>query len=132
MAKYGLALESALVARLEEIKGLAGRVCPIMDVRKSDGPLVVYQQRAETERQDLSGRTGLMEADFLVFVLHGTYEQMRSLAEEVKETLYALHGAHLAVENVTVELANPDLQELRVSLFRRSYTVRINYQIKED
>lgn len=132
MLNYGLALERAMVESLGKIEGLKGRVCPIMDVHKSDGPLIVYQQRTETERHDLSGRTGLLEADFLIFVLHSTYERMRHLAETVKDTLYALHGDHLRIEHITIELANPDLQELRVSLFRRSYAVKINYQIKED
>ena len=135
MEHNGIALEEALVAALEAVEGLKGRVCPVVDIQKSTGPLVVHDQREENGQQTLTGQTGLMTAGFQIHVLHGTYFKMRQLAERVKETIYSLCGyntAPLLVEAVTVELASPDIMETKVSMFRRTYDVTIQYQIKEE
>lgn len=133
MEHNGIALESALVAAMEALSGLDDRVCPIIDIQKSTGPLVIYDQKRESDERSLTGRTGLMEAEFRIHVLHSTYMKMRLLAENVKAALYAMEGSTtppLLIEAVGVELATPDLHEIKVSLFRRTYTVRIFYQIQ--
>ena len=135
MEHNGIALEEALVAVLEAVEGLKGRVCPVVDIQKSTGPLVVYDQREENGQQTLTGQTGLMTAGFQIHVLHGTYFKMRQLAERVKKKIYSLCGyntAPLLVEAVTVELALPDIMETKVSMFRRTYNVTFQYQIKEE
>ena len=135
MEHNGIALEEALVAALEAVEGLKERVCPVVDIQKSTGPLVVYDQREENCQQTLIGQTGLMTAGFQIHVLHGTYFKMRQLAERVKEKIYSLCGyntAQLLVEAITVELASPDIMETKVSMFRRTYNVTIQYQIKEE
>lgn len=135
MEHNGIVLEEALVAALEAVEGLKGRVCPIVDIQKSTGPLAVYDQRTENNQQTLIGRTELVTAGFQIHVLHGTYFKMRQLAEQVKEAIYGLCGyntAPLLIEAVTVELATPDIMETKVSMFRRTYNVTFQYQIKEE
>lgn len=135
MEENGIALEIAMVAALEKIDGLSGRVCPVIDIQKSTGPLVVYDQRRETEEQDIAGPNGLMYAEFQIHVLHNTYMNMRLLCEKAKDKLQALQGLQatpLLIETVEVELATPDLFEGKVELFRRTYNVKFNYQIKEE
>ena len=114
---------------------LPGRVCPVADIQHSEGPLAVYEQKEESEENAIDGLTGLATAVFLVHVIHSTYERMRLLSEQVKCAVQTMrqstHGA-LYIEEVTVNLATPDLYELRVDQFRRSYQVTIQYQIKED
>ena len=135
MEHNGIVLEEALVAALEAVEGLKGRVCPVVDIQKSTGPLVVYDQREENGQQTLAGRTELMAAGFQIHVLHGTYFKMRQLAEQVKEAIYSLCGyntAPLLIETVTVELASPDIMETKVSLFRRTYNINFQYQIREE
>lgn len=131
----GILLEKALTDAITAVEGLRDRVCPISDIQKSTGPLVVYDQREEKEHQTLGGDSGLLEAQFQVFVLHSTYTSMRLLAEKVKRAVKGLQGAQLLpliVESVTVTLGTPDLLEAKVELFRRSYNVSISYQYKEE
>lgn len=131
--EHGIALEAALTSAIEALDGLDDRVCPIIDIQKNTGPLVIYDQKREANERDLSGRTGLLEAEFRIYVLHSTYMKMRLLAEEVKAALQSMEGSTsppLHIEAVDVELATPDLHEIKVSLFRRTYTVRFLYQIQ--
>ena len=131
--EHGIALEAALTSAIEALDGLDDRVCPIVDIQKSTGPLVIYDQKRESDERCLTGRTGLLDAEFRIHVLHSTYMKMRLLAEKVKAALQSMEGSTsppLYIEAVDVELATPDLHEIKVSLFRRAYTVRFLYQIK--
>lgn len=135
MENSGIMLEETLVAALELITGLRGRVCPVVDIHKSSGPLVVYDQKTETEEQELVGDTGLQTAAFQIHVLHSTFRSMRLLSETVKTTLKSLRGSQkgpLHIETAIVELAAPDILETAVQLFRRTYNVTFDYQIKEE
>ncbi|MBP3478091.1 MAG: hypothetical protein J6K03_01240 [Oscillospiraceae bacterium] len=131
----GLLLEKTLVAALQTVDGLSGRVCPIQDIQKSSGPLAVFGQQDESEENAIDGLTGMSTAVYEIHALHGTYQKMRLLAEQIKRTIQALRqyaeGA-LYIEEVTVALASRDIYEDRVQLFRRTYKVTIQYQIKED
>ena len=133
--KNGLLLENTLVAALRAVDGLSDRVCPIQDIRKSDGPLAVFDQQEESEEMAMDGLTGLETAVYIVHAMHGTYEKMRLLAEQIKNTIQALRQhaeGSLFIEDVAIALASRDIYEDRVQLFRRSYKVTIQYQIKED
>ena len=135
MNTNGIALEEAMVAALKALDGLKDRVCPVVEIKKNDGPLVVYDQRTETDEQELAGDSGLLAAVFEIHVLHGSYMKMRLLAETVKTALKTLRGTDngpLRIEAVIVELATPDIREGKVQLFRRTYNVTFHYQIKEE
>ncbi|MBE6959962.1 MAG: hypothetical protein E7448_04480 [Ruminococcaceae bacterium] len=133
--KNGLLLENTLVAALRAVDGLFDRVCPIQDIHKSDGPLAVFEQQEESEESAMDGLTGLETAVYIVHAMHNTYEKMRLLAEQIKNTMKALRQhaeGSLFIEDVAVALASKDIYEGRVQLFRRAYKVTIQYQIKED
>jgi len=131
----GILLEVTMIAALEALDGLSGRVCPVIDIQKNTGPLVVYDQKIERQEQELEGDSGLQTASFEIHVLHSTYRRMRLLSETVKTALKSLRGSTkgpLLIEAVILELATPDLLEGKVQLFRRTYNVTFNYQIKEE
>lgn len=132
MESKELILEETLVAEIEAIEGLPGRVCPVVEIHISTGPVVVYDQRKETEEPDISGGTGLLTAEFDVHCLHSTYKKMRLLAEAVKKQIKGMQrdGSPLIIESVQVEQTTPDILESRVQLYRRTYNVRIQYQIQ--
>lgn len=135
MERNGIALEQILAENLEAIESLKDRVCPVVDIQKSTGPLAVYDQREESDQKALSGATGLLSAAYQVHVLHNTYLKMRQLAERVKAALNALQGYHqspLMIEAVSVELGTPDILESKVQLYRRTYNVIFQYQIEEE
>lgn len=135
MEQSGILLEQTITAALEAIEGLEDRVCPVVDIQKSTGPLAVYDQSMDNEQRELSGSTGLLTAEYRVHVLHNTYLKMRKLSEQVKAELSALQGhyqAPLLIEAVTVELGSPDIMESKVNMFRRTYNVNFQYQFKEE
>lgn len=135
MKNKGILLEETMTAALEALEGLKDRVCPIVDIQKNTGPLVVYDQKIEREEQELTGDSGLQTARFQLHVMHSTYRKMRLLSEAVKSALKSLRGktyGPLLIEAVIVELAAPDLLESKVQLFRRTYDVTFYYQIKEE
>lgn len=135
MEQSGILLEETIVEALKALDGLSDRVCPVVDIQKSTGPLVVYDQRIEKEEQELIGGSGLQTAGFQIHVLHSTYRKMRLLSESVKSALLKLQGVingPLLIEAVTAELATPDILETKVQLFRRTYNFTFNYQIKEE
>lgn len=135
MEHNGILLEEALKAALEAVEGMKGRVCPVVDIQKSTGPLAVYDQNGETEIKMLTGSSELLTAEYQVHVLHNTYLKMRQLSEAVKPALNALQGyyqAPLLIEVVSVELGSKDIMETKVDLFRRTYNVKFQYQFKEE
>lgn len=130
-----IVLEETMVAALEACEGLKGRVCPVVDIKNSSGPLVIYDQRTETGEQELEGDTELKSAMFQIHVLHGTYRQMRLLCGIVKGALKKLKGTKyeaLTIEALSVEQGTPDILEEKVGLFRKTYNVTFFYQIKEE
>ena len=135
MENNELLLEKKLVAALETVDDLSGRVCPVEDIQKSTGPLAVYEQQEETEENCIDGLSGLAVAVYKIHVFHGTYQKMRLLAEQVKKAVLDLRQSAfgiLCIEEVTMKMAHPDVMENKVHLFRRAYSVTIHYQIKED
>ena len=130
-----LLLEETLVAALEVVEGLSGRVCPIVDIQKSTGPLAVFEQQDESEDNAIDGLTGLCTAVYFVHAMHGTYTKMRLLAEQIKDAIQNLRrhaDVSLCIEDVTISMASPDIYEDRVRLYRRTYKVTIHFQIKEE
>ena len=130
-----LLLEETLVVALEAVEGLSDRVCPILDIQKSTGPLAVFEQQDESEENAIDGLTGLCTAVYKIHAMHGSYAQMRLLAERIKNAMQNMRehaDASLYIEDVTVNMASPDFYEDRVRLFRRTYKVTIHYQIKEE
>ena len=135
MDNSGILLEETLKIALETVPKLPGRVFPVADIQHSEGPIAVYEQKEESEDNAMDGLTGLVTAVFLIHVIHSTYERMRLLSEQVKSAVQTMRqSTHstLHIEEVTVNLASPDIYELRVEQFRRSYQVTFQYQIKED
>ena len=130
-----LLLEETLVTALKAVEGLSDRVCPILDIQKSTGPLAVFEQQDESEDKDIDGLTGLCVAVYMVHAMHGTYTKMRLLSERIKNAIQNMRqyaDVSLCIEDVTISMASPDIYEDRVRLFRRTYKVTIHYQIKEE
>ena len=135
MENNGIVLLETMVAVLEGMDGMKDRISPVVDIQKSTGPLVVYDQTGESGQDTLTDRTGLMTAKYQIHVLHNTYLKMRHLAEKTKTALESLQGHYrspLLIETVSVELGSPDILEAKVQLFRRTYDVTFNYQFKEE
>ncbi len=135
MEEKMLQLEKTLVAVLSDINGLHDRISPVIELCDIKPPLVVYEETTETETQALDGATGLFTAKYVIHAFGASYKAVRILGERVRSKLRSLDGLSgegLLIENINIELAAQDRYSSKSVLYRRAYSVTINYQIKEE
>lgn len=123
--------DQVIVAALEPIAGLAGKVFPLEGLKNAAAPFVFYLQQTEDEEEALDGLTGLLSASFEINCVARTYAGLIALAGAVRLALLALRGtAHdgLLIERATVRQTSPDLKEREVNLWRRMYILQLDYQ----
>ena len=116
--------EAVVYADAEAYRGIEG-------LKNAAAPFVFYIQSAEDEEDALDGRTGLESASFEIHCVAKTYAGLIYLAGSVRLALQELQGTThngLLIERVQVRQASPDLKEEEVNLYRRAYTLQINYQ----
>lgn len=126
-----MSLESIIIARVEQIPALSGKVFPAEALQGASAPFVFYLLTADEDETDLSGVNELKFSQFEVSVVAATYPQLISIAAQVKSALFALTGASsgsLEIQQVSVTLASPDLKETQVNLYRRAFSLRIYYK----
>lgn len=126
--------EEVILAVLEPITGLLGKVYPAEAIKNDPAPFVFYLQHSEDEEEALDGHTGLMSADFEINCVAPTYAGLTRLVADVRQALQSMQGVtygDLLIERATVRQASPDLKEKEVNLYRRMLTLAIHYQ-KED
>ena len=130
-----MTLDKIIKATLEPIAGLDGHVYPLEGLKNATPPFAFYLQTAEDEEDTLDGRTGLLEAAFEVHIVAKTYANLIWLAGSAKLALQELQGTtheDLLIERASVRQTSPDLKETEVNLYRRVYTLRVNYQKEEN
>lgn len=135
MEEKMLQLEKTLVAALDGIAGLHDHISPVIEIYDIKPPLVVYEETTEAETQALDGATGLFTAKYVLHVFGASYKAVRILGERVRSKLRSLDGLSeegLLIENINIELAAQDRYSSKSVLYRRAYSVTINYQIKEE
>lgn len=123
--------EKAILAALEQIEGLSGRVYPLEGLKNAAAPFVFYFRQTEDEEDALDGPTGLLTATFEINCVAQTYARLVALCGVVRPALQKLQGyAHdgLLIERAHTQQASPDLKEREVNLYRRMYILQINYQ----
>ena len=126
--------EKAILAVLEPIAGLRGKVYPAEAIKNDPAPFVFYLQHSEDEEETLDGPAGLMSADFEINCVAQTYAGLTGLVAAVRKALQSMQGVtygNLLIERVSVRQASPDLKEKEVNLYRRMLTLAIHYQKEE-
>lgn len=126
-----MSLESIIIARVEQLSALSGKVYPAEALQGASAPFAFYLLTADSAEAALSGLTELHIAQFEISVVTATYPQLIALAAQVKTKLWALPGAksgNIEIQQVEVSLASPDLKEMQVNLYRRAYSLRIYYK----
>ncbi len=109
------------------------KVYPGEAPKTAGSPFVVYMMASNREKMALDGPTGLWTAVFDVNCVADTYSVMVSLAERVSSALSEIRGKTfdgLLVEQVNIQ-ASPDLKEVDVGLWRRLYTLTLDYQVTD-
>lgn len=126
--------ENAILAALEPLEGLGGKVYPLEGLKNATAPFVFYLLDAEDEEEALDGPTGLQTATYEINCVAQTYAGLLTLAVAARGALRALQGFSqdgLLIERAVVQQTSPDLKEREVGLFRRRYSLRLNYQKEE-
>ena len=109
-------------------------------------PFLFYIPSADAEEETLDGPTGLQSFTATLHCVAGTHRGLQLLCQRCKKAMLQMRGAFystpdpdseegpkglILVENVTAEQVSPDLLEMEVGLYRRMYTIRIDYQTEE-
>ena len=138
--------EFALVQALEAIPVLKDRVNAMQPPKSARAPFCFYIPAIDTEQQDFDGPTGLQSWSGTVHLVAGGARTLQLLCAKAKKALHDMRGTVFAtpeedqdegqkgrvlIEYVEIEQSSPDLFEAEVGLYRRVYTVRLDYQTEE-
>lgn len=138
--------EFALVQALETVPVLKGSVNAFQPPKQKRTPFAFYIPTADDEKQDLDGVTGLQSWSGTVHLVSNGERALQLLCAKAKKALHDMRGTVFAtpeedqdegpkgrvlIEYVEIEQSSPDLFEAEVGLYRRVYTVRLDYQTEE-
>lgn len=138
--------EFALVQALETVPVLKDKVNALQPPKSAKAPFCFYIPTSDTEQQDLDGPTGLQSWSGTVHLVAGGARTLQLLCAKAKKALHDMRGevyatpeedaeegpkGRILVEYVEIEQNSPDLFEAEVGLYRRVYTVRLDFQTEE-
>lgn len=136
----------ALVSAIETVPALRDRAAAMQPPRSAKAPFGFYIPSGDNEDQALDGPTGLQHYSATLHLVAATCRQLQLLSAEVKQAVLSMRGeiyrtppedeavglkGALLVEYTEMEQSSPDLYEEEVGLYRRMYTVRLDYQTVE-
>ena len=138
--------EFALVQALETVPVLKDKVNALQPPKSAKAPFCFYIPTSDTEQQDLDGVTGLQSWSGTVHLVSNGERALQLLCAKAKKALHDMRGTVFAtpeedqdegqkgrvlIEYMEIEQSSPDLFEVEVGLYRRVYTVRLDYQTEE-
>lgn len=99
-------------------------------LKNASAPFVFWiQQREETET-DLNGVTELHSDAFDFHCVAGSLSALESLSANVKAAVLSLQGTAVGgylFQRVAISMISPEIHEKEVGLYRKVYSVTINY-----
>ena len=136
--------EFALVSALESVSMLSGKVAALQPKKDWKAPFAFYQPTTDDEERALDGDTGLQSWTATVHLVHPTFRGLQVLCAYAKTAIRALRGTEkstpeydpaseglrgtILIEDAEATQTSPDLFESEVGVYRRMYTVRIDFQ----
>lgn len=144
--------EFALVDALGSVPVIADpdggdpKVAALQPRKNWKAPFVFYIPTEDSEEETLAGPSGLQSFTAQVHFVAGTHRGLQLLCQRAKKAVKAMRGQVYAtpaedpdegpkgsvlIEAVDMEQSSPDLLEMEVGLYRRIYTVRLDYQTEE-
>ena len=106
-------IESDIVAAIETVDGLIGKVYPLNAPENGVLPYVVYVSSGSTEDDSLAGWIGSYDTDMEINVLHRSYKAMKLLSKSVVQALKRLSAGAVYIEENQPELYEPELEAYR-------------------
>lgn len=113
-------IESELVAALEVVPALKGKVYPLTAPEREQPPYAFYISNGSTEDDSLGGWIGSYETTVELHLIHSSYKALKKLAREAADALKGMTAASL-----TIEENSPELHEREIRAFRKIITVRM-------
>lgn len=138
-----LSPEFALVEAVETVPALRGKVSALQPPNKAAPPLAFYVPTADSEDEDFDGPTQLQHFTGTLHFVAKSAGQLFALCSLTKRAVAEMTGSvystteegdprgRILVERTRMEQSSPDLYENEVGLFRRMYTVQLDYQTEE-
>lgn len=138
--------EFALVAALETVPILRDGITPMQPKKDRQPPFGFYIPTADTEEQLLDGPSGLQSFSATLHLVAASYRHLQLICSLSKQAVLDMRGAvyrtpaedqavglkgAVLVEYTEMDQNGPDLYEAGVGLYRRMYTVRLDYQTVE-
>ncbi len=138
--------EFALVAALETAPELRDRVTPMQPPKSAAAPFAFYIPSSDSEDECLDGSSGLQHFSATLHLVAGTFRKLQMLSALSKAAVLGMRGAvyrtpegvedggptgAVLIEYTEMTQSSPDLYEAEVGLYRRVYTVRVDYQTEE-
>lgn len=133
----------ALVEAVETVPALQRKVSALQPPKEARPPFSFYIPSADSERHDLDGPTGLQSFAAELHLVAASFDHLKLLSAKVKAAVMDMRGGvyrtpaeftevglrgAVLIENAEMEQSSPDLYEREVGLYRRVYTVRLEYQ----
>lgn len=121
-----------VITALKAITGMSDKVYHAEALKNAAAPFIFWLQTLEDEEQALDGYTGLLSASMEIHVVAKNLASLNSISKAARSAVIALQGTTsggFLFEKVAVQLATPVIDEREVGLFRKVYSVNIQYQI---
>lgn len=138
--------EFALVAALETVPELRNGINPMQPKKDRQPPFAFYSPTADTEEQLLDGPSELQSFSATLHLVAASYRRLLLICSLVKQAVLEMRGTiyrtpaedeavglkgAVLIEYTEMDQSSPDLYEAEVGLYRRMYTVRLDYQTEE-
>lgn len=114
-----MTFEELLTSKLSGIKGLEGKVFPLMVPEDISSPYAVYNQTGGNYIKCLSGSSELMSYTYTVFILAEMYSTLKILEKHVIESINGTAGEFVEkkVQEIIIE-APSEVYEEETRLYR--------------
>lgn len=144
--EFALAQALGTVPVIADPAGGEPKVAALQPKKDWRAPFLFYIPSIDEEEEALDGDTGLQSWTGTVHCVGGTYKGMQLLCQRVKKAVREMRGAVyrtpeeetepcqkgvVLIEDANIFQSSPDLIETEVGLYRRIYTVRLDYQTEE-
>lgn len=115
-------VESAIVAKLNTIALLTGKVYPLNAKEGVTFPYCVYVVTADEEADSLGGWIGNYDKEIEINVIAGSYSAMKSVSSSVVAVLKELNAATyggVTFQAVYIDSNQPEIYETEIGGYRK-------------
>lgn len=106
-------IEPTVVAAMETVPALSGKVFPLGAPEKVELPFSVYVSSGATEDECLSGWLGSYTTEMEINILHSDYKAMKLLVVQVVEVLKQLEEVSISIDEGIPESYAHDINAYR-------------------